>query len=100
MSESDLRKHALECVRLAADCMQLVGDVRSPTWQRHFLEMARIWTARAERGPSVDTPTRNSTKRVYPARARGLRDSEPAALQHEVGAPRDVQTRGMRFSKA
>jgi hypothetical protein len=99
VSESDLRKHALECVRLAADCMQLVSDVHSLTWQRHFLEMARVWTVRAERGPSVDTPTENSTKRVYQP-ARGLRDSGPAALQHEVGAPRDVQTRGIRFSKA
>ena len=59
MSESDnLRRHELECVRLAADCMQLVGDVRSPTLQRHFLGMARFWTARAERGPGADTLTK------------------------------------------
>ena len=55
MSESEnFRKHALECTRLAADCMQLVGDVSSPTLQRHFLGMAREWTARAERGPGAD----------------------------------------------
>jgi hypothetical protein len=53
--ESDyLRKHALECLRLSADCMQLVGDVRSPTLQRHFLEMAKAWTRAAEDGPGTD----------------------------------------------
>ena len=57
MSESDnLRKHALECMRLAADCMQLAGDVHSPDLQRHFLWMARVWTTGAERGPGADNP--------------------------------------------
>jgi hypothetical protein len=55
VSESDFsRKHALECLRLSADCMQLVGDVRSPTVQRHFLEMAKAWTREAEDGPGTD----------------------------------------------
>jgi hypothetical protein len=59
VSESDyLRKHALECTRLAADCMQLVGDVHSPTLQRHFLEMASAWTAQAEGGPGADEASR------------------------------------------
>jgi hypothetical protein len=54
VSESDFsRKHALECLRLSADCMQLVGDVRSPTVQRHFLEMAKAWTREAEDGPGT-----------------------------------------------
>ena len=53
VSESDnSRKHELQCLRLAAECMQLVGDVRSPTLQRHFLGMARAWTAEAENGPA------------------------------------------------
>ena len=53
VSESDdPRKHELQCLRLAAECMQLVGDVRSPTLQRHFLGMARAWTAEAENGPA------------------------------------------------
>jgi len=57
VSESDyLRKHALECTRLAADCMQLVGDLHSPTLQRHFLEMANVWTAQAEHGPGAEAP--------------------------------------------
>jgi hypothetical protein len=55
VSESDnSRKHALECMRLAADCMQLAGDVRSPTLQRHFLRMSRVWSAHAEPGPVKD----------------------------------------------
>jgi hypothetical protein len=57
VSASDnLRKQALECMRLAADCMQLVGDVHSPTLQRHFLQMAREWTTRAEWDPGADNP--------------------------------------------
>ena len=55
-----LRKHELQCLRLAAECMQLVGDVRSPALQRHFLGMAKVWTTEAENGPAsprVDVPT-------------------------------------------
>jgi hypothetical protein len=60
VSESDnLRKHELECMRLAADCMQLAGDVHSPTLQRHFLWMASVLTAQAERSPGADTQTKN-----------------------------------------
>jgi hypothetical protein len=70
VSESDkLRKHELECMRLAADCVQLLGDVHSPALQRHFLWMTRVWTEEAERGPGAETPTKNSTKCVYPAHA-------------------------------
>ena len=74
MSESaNFRKHALECMRLGADCMQLVGDVQSPSLQRHFLRMAREWNAQAERGSGTDTETFNSTKGVYPRHARTSR---------------------------
>ena len=56
MSKSDnFRQQELECMRLAADCMQLVGDVRSPALQSHFLRMARVWSSLADRGPSADT---------------------------------------------
>jgi hypothetical protein len=48
-------KHDLECLRLASDCMQLVGDVGNPASQRHFLRMANVWTAKAERGQTADT---------------------------------------------
>jgi ribosomal protein L29 len=41
-------KHELACLRMAADCMQLVGDIQMPDLQRHFLELARLLTAAAE----------------------------------------------------
>ena len=56
MSESDyLRKRALECLRLAADSMQLAGDVQNPALQSHFVRMARVWSDLAVRGPNGDT---------------------------------------------
>jgi hypothetical protein len=55
VSESEKsRKHDLECLRLASDCMQLAGEVRNPAWQRHFLRMAKVWTARAEGAPGAE----------------------------------------------
>ena len=42
------RKHELACLRMAADCMQLVGEILNPHLQRHFLELARQLTAAAE----------------------------------------------------
>jgi hypothetical protein len=53
VSESDYsRKHALECMRLAADSMQLAGDIQNPALQSHFVRMARVWSDRAVRGPN------------------------------------------------
>ena len=51
------REHELECMRLAASCMQLAGDVQSPALQSHFVRMARVWSDRAVRGPNPDTRT-------------------------------------------
>jgi hypothetical protein len=52
VSESDnSRKHALECLRLEADCMQLAGVIHDPALQRHFVRMAREWSSLAVRGP-------------------------------------------------
>ena len=42
------RKQELACLRMASDCMQLVGEVLNPHLQRHFLELARQFTAAAE----------------------------------------------------
>lgn len=42
------RKHELACLRMAADCMQLVGDIQNPHLQRDFLELAKQLTAVAE----------------------------------------------------
>jgi hypothetical protein len=56
VSESDnSRKHELECLRLAADCMQLVGDLHNPALQSLFLRMAREWSNLADPGPDADT---------------------------------------------
>jgi hypothetical protein len=56
VSETDYSKrHALECLRLAADCMQLVSDVHNPALQSHFLRMAREWTSLAVQGPNANT---------------------------------------------
>ena len=46
--QKDGRKHELACLRMAADCMQLVADIRTSDLQRHFLELARLLTAAAE----------------------------------------------------
>jgi hypothetical protein len=51
------RKHTLECMRLASDCLQLAGDVRSPALQTHFVRMAREWTSLAVQGPNANTQT-------------------------------------------
>jgi hypothetical protein len=46
-NRGDRRKAAL-ATAMAADCMQLVGDIQNPDLQRHFLELARLLTAAAE----------------------------------------------------
>jgi hypothetical protein len=54
MSRPDqIRKHALECLRLEADCMQLAGDSESPKLQSHFLSMAHMWLTLGLSGPSA-----------------------------------------------
>ena len=58
VSESDYsRKHALECLRLASDCMQLAGDVQDPALQSHFVRMVGVWSDLAVRGPNADART-------------------------------------------
>ena len=48
------RKYELECLRQASDCTQLARDVQNRALELHFLRMAIVWTARAERGPESD----------------------------------------------
>ena len=48
--QESARKHELACLRMAADCMQLVGEILNPHLQQHFLELARLLTAAAESG--------------------------------------------------
>jgi len=53
MSNSEhLRRHALECLRLQADCMQLAGDAPNPSLQSHYLRMAGVWSALAVSAPN------------------------------------------------
>lgn len=49
-----LRKRALECLRLESDCMQLVADASNPELQSHFLRMAQHWSTLAASGSSAD----------------------------------------------
>jgi len=42
------QKYELACLRMAADCMQLIGDIKNSDLQRHFLELARQLTSAAE----------------------------------------------------
>ena len=52
MSESNYaQKHALLCLRLAADCTQLAADAHRPAWQAHFSRMAQEWRLLAEMDP-------------------------------------------------
>ena len=55
-----LQKHALECLRLQADCMQLAGVARSFNMQSHFVSMARFWGTLAASGPSSDADSKLS----------------------------------------
>jgi hypothetical protein len=56
MSQSDnSRKHAQECMRFEADCMQLAEDVRSAALQAHFDRMANVRFAMAVGGASSTT---------------------------------------------
>ena len=49
-----LQKHALECLRLEADCVQLAGAARDPDVQSHFVAMARCWGTLSVSGPISD----------------------------------------------
>ena len=49
-----LRNHAVECLRLQADCMQLAGVAHSHDVQSHFVYLARFWGALAVSGPSTN----------------------------------------------
>jgi hypothetical protein len=51
--EDTIRKHALECLRLRADCLQLASEAATPELREHFLAQAAVWADLAERGPGV-----------------------------------------------
>ena len=82
MSESEkLRRHELECLRLASDCMQLACDVPNPALQWHFVRMAEALQIQAVQGPCADLQIENSTKPVFPTDTRPSR-RRPTGLLH------------------
>ena len=55
MSNSDnVRKHELQCLRMAADCTQLSRTARHSAQQAHFLRMAEVWARLEAAGPILD----------------------------------------------
>jgi hypothetical protein len=52
LEAKQLRKHALECLRLQADCMELASVADSRKVQSHFASMAQFWGDLAVSGPS------------------------------------------------
>ena len=49
MSEFDVKKYTIMCMRLAAECRNLAADVPEPELRAHFLYMASRWTELAHR---------------------------------------------------
>ena len=49
----DLYRHALTCLRLAAECRNLADDVPTPGLKERFLSMARMWDELAHQ-PDVE----------------------------------------------
>jgi hypothetical protein len=54
MSESNsAQKHALTCMRLAAECRGLAADVPTSGLRAHFLGMANMWAKLADQRVST-----------------------------------------------
>ena len=57
MPESDYaRKHAVMCLRLAAECRDLAAAVATPELRARVLSMADMWEDLADQPPSESTP--------------------------------------------
>jgi hypothetical protein len=52
LEAKQLRNHALECLRLQTDCMELASVAHSHDVRSHFAHMARFWGALAVSGPN------------------------------------------------
>ncbi|MEO6945835.1 MAG: hypothetical protein ABI150_04425 [Nitrobacter sp.] len=50
-TSDDLRKHQLECLRLAAECTNLADEADTLELRAHFLRMAEIWSDPASKNP-------------------------------------------------
>jgi hypothetical protein len=55
-----LRKHALECLRLQTDCMELARVAHGHDVQAHFVHMAGFWGALAVSGPGSSVGLKSS----------------------------------------
>jgi hypothetical protein len=47
---SYIRKHALLCLRLAAECRGIAAEVQQPELRAHFLRVASVWNDLADHG--------------------------------------------------
>jgi hypothetical protein len=54
LEAKQLRKHALECLRLQTDCIELASVAHSPDVQAHFVSQAQFWGNLAVLGPCSD----------------------------------------------
>ncbi len=52
LDAKQLRKHALEYLRLESDCMELAGVAHGQNMRSHFVFMAKFWGNLAVSGPS------------------------------------------------
>ena len=66
-AQEHVLKYQLACLRLEAECMQLVGDVASAPLRSHFLGMARRWRAAADSGPGVEASLAGTTNGLFRA---------------------------------
>jgi hypothetical protein len=48
MSEFDVKKYTIMCMRLAAECTELAAGVPELDLKEHFLSMAGMWTELAD----------------------------------------------------
>jgi hypothetical protein len=47
-----IRKHALLCLRLAAECRGIAAELQQPELRAQFLRAASVWTDLADHGPA------------------------------------------------
>jgi hypothetical protein len=48
MSEFNVHRYELMCMRLAAECRGLAANVPEPGLREHFLRLASMWTELAD----------------------------------------------------
>jgi hypothetical protein len=56
MSEFNVQKYVLLCMRLAAECRGLAADVSTLGLRAHFFRMASVWEELAQDSHKWDNP--------------------------------------------